>query len=477
MRSRAESSAIVAVTKAAFKDFGEDQGTTRAAALSYYTIFALPPLLILLVKLAGLIWSPDAVQQALEAQFAGVVGTEGAATVRGMISSGNKATHGLLASALSIGGLLFGATGAFLSIQNALNAIWEVKPDPRYGGIKRFIMKRLLSFGMLLGLAFLLAVSLALTAFVASLGAALGAAGIVVEILNIALSLVVLAVLFTAMFKFLPDAVIPWRGVWVGGVATAVLFEIGKFGIGLYLGHSNPGNPFGAAKALAVILIWIYYSGVLLLFGAEFTQHFAESRGHAVEPKNGAVRIDSKERIVHDKTSEQSSIARHKNPETNAGATVIRANESDGRAEARDGRSRLAYNEQASIGELFKSLTADSSELVRQEIQLAKLELQESVANAGRASAKLGTAAVIALPGVMAVTAALVIGLGILMNSYWLSALLVGAAILLAAGITARSGITQFKSGFKPQKTISSVKRDADWAKREAVEVKRQLTA
>ncbi|OLE97926.1 MAG: hypothetical protein AUG75_02515, partial [Cyanobacteria bacterium 13_1_20CM_4_61_6] len=337
--------------------------------------------LILLIKIAGVVWGPEAVQRSLETQFSGMVGSEGAATLRSMIASGNKTSHGFLASALSVSGLLLGATGAFLSVQSALNDVWEVKPDPKQGGIKRFVMKRLLSFGMLLGLAFLLAVSLALTAALTSIGAALGGAGVVMQVLNIALSIAILTVLFAAMFKFLPDAVIPWRGVWVGGLATALLFEIGKFAIGLYLGHSNPGNPFGAAKALAVILVWIYYSGVLLLFGAEFTQHFAESRGHTVEPKEGAIRIESQERIVHDEGEDNSSIARRKNSETHAGATVMRANESDGRTQQRDFQSRLGFTEHASIGELFKSLTADSSQLVRQEIQLAKMELQESAAN------------------------------------------------------------------------------------------------
>ena len=242
MRSKAHSSSLIAVTKAAFKDFGEDKCTLRAAALSYYTIFALPPLLILLIKLAGLIWSPDAVQLALETQFAGIVGTQGASTVRSMISSGENVSHGSLASALSLGGLLLGATGAFLSVQAALNAVWEVKPDPQQGGIKRFIMRRLLSFGMLLGMAFLLAVSLALTAAVSSLGTALGGVGVVMQVVNVILSIAILTVLFAAMFKFLPDAVIQWRSVWVGGFATAVLFEVGKFAIGLYLGRAHPGH-------------------------------------------------------------------------------------------------------------------------------------------------------------------------------------------------------------------------------------------
>src|SRR5438270_2304889 len=174
MRARAQSSEIFQVTKAAAKDFSEDQCGLRAAALSYYTVFALPPLLILLIKLAGLIWNPDAVQTSLETQFGGLVGSGGASEVRQMVASGQHVTHGIVASVVGLAGLLLGATGAFLSLQSALNAVWEVKPDPKQGGIKRFATKRLLSFGMVMGLAFLLVASLTITAAISALGKALG---------------------------------------------------------------------------------------------------------------------------------------------------------------------------------------------------------------------------------------------------------------------------------------------------------------
>jgi membrane protein len=151
---------------------------------------------------------------------------------------------------------------------------------------------------MVLGLAFLMIVSLALTAFLSAVAAAIGAEGVAMEAANALVSLAVLSVLFAAMFKFLPDADVRWRSVWVGGIATAVLLELGKLVIGLYLAHSNPGSAFGTAKVLAVILVWLYYAGILILFGAEFTQHYAEARGHPIGPKHGAILIERKEEVV-----------------------------------------------------------------------------------------------------------------------------------------------------------------------------------
>jgi membrane protein len=493
VRSKPESGGLFHITKAAAKDFLQDQCGLRAAALSYYTVFALPPLLILLIKLAGQIWDPVAVQTALETQFGGLVGSGGASQVRQMVASGQQTSHGAIGTILGIGGLLFGATGAFLSLQSALNAVWEVKPDPKEGGIKRFMMKRLLSLGMVMGLAFLLVASLAITAAVSALGRGLGGTSVVMQMVTLLVSVAVLAVMFAAMFKFLPDAVVPWRSVWVGGVATAVLFEIGKFGIGLYLGHSNPGNAFGAASALAVILIWIYYAGMLVLFGAEFTQHYARSRGHAIEPKKGAVRVDDGERIVR-----PSSETAHPNERDNSDRKTSQRTERSGarggftmyedrinnRTEStrvisrgdHNGRARQEIAD-ASIGELLKRLSSDGSHLVQQEIQLAKTELQESAARAGKAAGKIGTAVVLALPGMMAITAAAVIGLGILINSYWVSALIVGAVILVVAGILAKGAISGLKKGFAPKETVQTVREDADWAKRETQRVKQELSA
>jgi uncharacterized membrane protein YqjE len=316
---------------------------------------------------------------------------------------------------------------------------------------------------------------------------------VVMQIVTLLASTAVLSVLFAAMFKFLPDAIVRWRSVWVGGVATAVLFELGKFGIGLYLGRSNPGNAFGAASALAVILVWIYYVGMLVLFGAEFTQHYAESRGHAVEPKKGAVRVEDEERIVrtdsdgtgsHDgKYSDRISTQRAASGGAR-GDSTMNEDRIDNRTESlrvlmrpdSNGRRRQEAQD-ASIGELLKRLSSDGSHLVQQEIQLAKTELQESAARAAKSAAKIGTGVVLALPGIMAITAAIIIGLGIIINSYWVSALIVGAAILIAAGVLIKGAIAGLKTGIAPKATVQTVREDVDWAKRESVRVKQELSA
>ena len=275
-----------ATLKGALKDFMQDKCPMRAAALSYYTAFALPPLLILVTMIAGAVWSPDEVAGALETQFAGMIGPESAGTVRDMLRTGEQ-SNGTLARILGFAGLLFGATGAMVSLQDALNAVWEVTQDPRARGIRHFILKRLLSLAMIMGLGFLLIVSLALSAALSAFGDVIGKESVVMQTVGVLVSLAVLTVIFAAIYKYLPDTEVQWSDVWAGGLITAVLLEVGKVLLGLYLGTRNPGSAFGAASALAVILVWIYYAAMLVLLGAELTQAIAARRGHVIgEPKN-----------------------------------------------------------------------------------------------------------------------------------------------------------------------------------------------
>src|SRR5687768_12198358 len=238
----------VALAKATFKDFSKDEATFKAAALAYYTVFALPPLLVLLLQIAGMIWDPAEVQEALTGEFGAMMGEEVKNQVGTMISAAEgRAEQKGWRLVLGIGGLIFGATGAFVSLQSALNKAWEVKPDPKQGGIRNFVMKRFLSLGMVLGLGFLMAVSLALTSVLSAAGGAVfgGLPETVGHVLNFTLTFAVLALLFAAMFKILPDARVEWRHVWVGGAMTAALFVLGKFLIGFYIGRSDPGSAFG----------------------------------------------------------------------------------------------------------------------------------------------------------------------------------------------------------------------------------------
>jgi membrane protein len=229
------------------------------------------------------------------------MGKGGGEQIHQMIARGEQSPGaGTFATIASLVGLLLGATGLFLSLQEALNRAWEVKPDPAKGGVMAFITKRLLSAGMVLGIGFLLAVSLALTAGISAVGGAVGGAipEAVMHAITFVVSFVVLGLLFAALFKFLPDAKIAWNDVWVGGAVTSLLFVIGKFAIGLYLGRSKPGDAFGAASALAALLVWAYYAGMILLFGAEFTQQWVKRRGTGIEPKEGAVRVVESEQLI-----------------------------------------------------------------------------------------------------------------------------------------------------------------------------------
>jgi membrane protein len=292
----------VGIAKETFRDFFEDEITWKAAALSYFTVFAIAPLLLILLQVASFIWDPAQVRDALTGQFSALMGQDVARQVETMMASAEEKTASGSGArlALSIAGLLFGATGAFVALQTALNRAWEVEPDPRRGGIKNFITKRFLSLGMVLGIAFLLLVSLAATAALSAVGDAVfgGLGDTFAKTLDFVLTFAVISVLFAAMFKVLPDAKVSWRDVWVGAVATAFLFVIGKFLIGLYIGQSDPGSTFGAAGALAVLLVWIYYAAVILLLGAEFTQAWMKFHGREIEPEEGAVRIvETKERL------------------------------------------------------------------------------------------------------------------------------------------------------------------------------------
>ena len=296
---------MVDLLKRTFREFGDDDAPRLAAALSYYTIFSLPPLLILITMLAGLIWDPEQIQGRLVQEIGGVLGPEGAEQIRSMIRHADRpGSGGPLMTILSIAALIFGATGAFNQLQAALNKAWEVEKDPEQSGLLSMVMGRILSFGMILVIVFLLLVSLVLSMVLNAAGSAVAGAlpgGIGSSVLwavNLGLSLLVITALFAAMYKVLPDAEIQWGDVWHGALATAALFVLGKFLLGLYIAKTDPGSAFGAAGSLAVILVWVYYSAMIFFLGAEFTQVYAERRGSGIQPDDDAVRVVEEKRRV-----------------------------------------------------------------------------------------------------------------------------------------------------------------------------------
>jgi membrane protein len=294
----ANDSGVFAILKQSVRDFIDDDAPTMAAALSYYTIFSLPPLIVLLLMLLGAVLDPQDIQGSVEGQISGLMGPQGGEQVRTIIANADRPGSGnVVATVLGLVALVLGATGVFGQLQAALNRAWEVGPDPEQGGFKSFVMKRVFSLGMVLGLAFVLLVSLVLSAGLSAFGDSIagflpeGLSEPVLHIINFAISFGVITLLFASMYKVLPDATIAWRDVWIGAAFTAFLFTVGKFLLGLYLGRSNPGEAFGAAGALALMLVWIYYSSMIVFLGAEFTQAWANRRGSGIQPERGAVRV------------------------------------------------------------------------------------------------------------------------------------------------------------------------------------------
>lgn len=285
-----------------YKFFGDDC-PGMAAGLTFYTFFSLPALLALLLSLVGMVADPLQVQRAITTQVGDLIGHAGAEQVRTIVENAQRSVvDQSAAAALSVAALIFGATTAFAQLQGALNRAWDVKPDPRRNQLREFLAKRVFSFGVVLAVAFLLLVSLSLSAMLATagdlLGARLGAPAVALQAVNWVVSFVVVATLFAAMFKLLPDARIAWRDVWAGALATALLFVVGKTVIGLYLGRTDPGSAYGAAGSLAIVLIWVYYSSMIVLFGAELTRQWADRYGSGVRPERGAVEVVTEEREV-----------------------------------------------------------------------------------------------------------------------------------------------------------------------------------
>ena len=295
---------MLQILKQAWQDFNEDNCARIASSLAYAAAFSLAPLLILVISICQLVFEPEDIRGQVEADISSFVGEEGAQQVKSMIENdAEKEEQGILATITGIVIILVGATGFFVQLQNGMNDVWEVQPDPERSGWKYFIMKRLLSLGMILTVAFLVFVSLVASTVLSSFDTVIDsllpgmAASSLMFLANLLVSFVMMTALFAAMFQVLPDAEIKWKDVLVGATGTAILFLIGKYGIAFYLSHKSMETTYGAAGSLVVILMWVYYSSMILLFGAEFTQAWAIAHGEKAEPSQGAVRAVKKTEI------------------------------------------------------------------------------------------------------------------------------------------------------------------------------------
>ena len=291
---------MLSILRQTVKDFVADECPTLAAALAYYTVFSLPPLLFIIIVVAGFIVGRDTVQAAVRQQAEWMMGGAASTQVGAMASTARAGVApqvnltqtdvaALVGLAISIAGVVFGATTAFAQLQEALNRSWKVRSAS--GGIRGFIIKRVLSFAILLLIGVLVLASFTLSTWAVAAGSLFGAPWWAIEAATFGVSFIVLFTLFAIIFKYFPDAVIDWSDVRVGAFITAGLFEIGRFFLGMYLGKTATASLYGAAGSLALVLLFVYYASMIVLLGAEFTQVWARSAGKDLRPARGAVVI------------------------------------------------------------------------------------------------------------------------------------------------------------------------------------------
>src|SRR4051812_31488954 len=289
------------LSKQAASEWSEDKATKLAAALAFYTMLSIAPLLIICMKIAGKIFGAKAASGQISGYLTNTVGAKGAEAAQEMIKNASQQGSGVIATIISVVVLILSASGVFGELQDSLNTIWEVKPKPNRG-IMGIIKDRFFSMTLVLGVVFLLLVSLVASAAIAGMTHAIGIDhGFFWGAVEFVISLVVVTVLFGLIFRYLPDAKVQWSDVWVGAVLTAVLFTVGKWILGWYLGRASTTSVYGAAGSMVALLLWVYYSSQILFFGAEFTQVYAKKHGRGIEPAENALPMTESDRVAEGK--------------------------------------------------------------------------------------------------------------------------------------------------------------------------------
>jgi membrane protein len=286
---------VGSVLKSTVVEWVDDNAARVAAALAFYTLLSMAPLVVLSISIAGFVLGEDSARDHLVREVGGMVGPQAAGALNAIIESAHQSDSGVISSIIGVIVLLVGASGVFGELQSALDTIWGVKPKPQRG-IMGMVRDRLFSFSMVVGVAFVLLVSLVVSAVLSGVGRfmadSLPGGAALWQALNIVVSLGVITVLFAMIFKVVPDVEIRWRDVWVGAFVTAALFTGGKYLLGWYLGNSTVASSYGAAGSVVALVVWVYYSAQILFLGAEFTQVFARTYGVMIQPSHNAMFID-----------------------------------------------------------------------------------------------------------------------------------------------------------------------------------------
>jgi membrane protein len=295
--------------KITFKEFGSSDPIIYAGAIAFFTIFALPAILVLIIMTSGNLFGQEAITGELSNQVRSLIGPEGATAVEKIVKNASQSKGGFIATIVSIVTLFIAATTVFTILQTALNKIWHVKPKPKREWLK-LLKDRAISFAIVLSMGFMLAVSLALDTFITAFTDFIEQQFFdspisLLWIINFIISFALVTLVFGLIFKVLPDAKIRWRDVWVGAMITAVLFVAGKFLIGVIIGNSTLTSTYGAAGSVVVILLWVYFSTIILLLGAEITQVYAREVGQHIEPASHAIRIKENEQVIKEGKDEK----------------------------------------------------------------------------------------------------------------------------------------------------------------------------
>ena len=298
---------LIELLRITYCSWQEDKAPRLGAALAYYTVFSIPPLLILLIGIASLVFDSTVVQGRFLRTLQDLVGPQGAAALQDILATPRAEKPGVIATILGTATLLLGASAVFGHLKDAINTVWEIEPKPTEGKLA-FLRKYVFSLAMLLGTGFLLLVSLAVSTLLVALGDTIqaylpGGEGLWAA-MDMLSSLAVISFLFALLYRYIPDAIVAWKDALLGGLVTSILFNMGRYLIGFYLGRSDIGSAFGAAGSLVVLLVWVYYSSQIFFFGAEFTKAYATLYGSNIVPEPHAVPVTEEAR-------EQQGIPRH----------------------------------------------------------------------------------------------------------------------------------------------------------------------
>lgn len=285
---------IFSLIKETFKEWNNDDPFRQSAVIAYYSIFSLPALVIIIVQVAGLVLGKDAAQGQISEQISNTIGQQAAEQVQTMVANTSEMGNSTIAIIIGVATLLFGATGVFYQLQQTLNKVWEVEPKPD-AGITKLALDRATSLGVILAIGFLLLIFMVITAALNLLNDWIQRQlpdflVYIFYVVDVLISLGVITLLFALIYKVLPDAKVGWQSVWVGAFVTAILFTIGKFALGIYFNKADPASAFGVAGSIILIMLWVNYSALILIFGAEFTQVYARRSGHRIEPSSHAQR-------------------------------------------------------------------------------------------------------------------------------------------------------------------------------------------